>query len=191
MLSELLRKASLFRFLLCIDIDLAKQVQEKGCPYCKKALHTAYYQRKPRGGPPDIPPECLIRRSLCCSDEACRRRTLPPSSLFLGRRVYWGSVVIIVMTLRQGRAQGESLARLERMFGICRQTLKRWKAFFRDEFPQSPTWKRLRGNVISTVSDAELPGALLTYFLACSPTTTKAVASCLRFLATGTIKVMT
>lgn len=189
MLIELLQRASLFSLLLRIDIDFALEVQKKGCPHCGNVLHIAYYSRKPRGGPSDIPAECLIRRSLCC--KVCRKRVLPPSCLFLGRRVYWGAVIIIVMALRQGRLHGQSMAQLERMFGICRQTLKRWIAFFRDEFPNSPTWKRLRGHVVSTISDTELPGALLTHFLSRAPTPEEGVVSCLRFLATGALKITT
>ena len=81
MLSELLQKASLFFLLYRIDLDLAEQVQSKGCPFCHCPLHHANYTRKPRGGPVNIPDEYLIRQSLCCSNPECRRRTMPPSSL--------------------------------------------------------------------------------------------------------------
>jgi hypothetical protein len=81
-------------FLLhCIDIDLAKEQQLAGCPYCGGPLHHSSYQRKPRGGPDSIPDEYLVRLSLCCGREDCWRRTLPPSSLFMGRRVCWRCVI--------------------------------------------------------------------------------------------------
>ena len=185
MLSELLQKASLFSLLHQIDLDLAEQVQINGCPFCSSALHRANYERKPRGGPANIPDEFLIRQSLCCADPECRRRTKPPSSLFMGRRVYWGCVIFVVMTLRQGRLCGASIAKMERLFSISRQTIKRWIAWFRDEFPQSAQWHRLRGRVICTVSNEELPSSLVSHFMGHFPTSEQALVACLRFLAAG------
>jgi hypothetical protein len=185
MLSELHQKASLFSLLHRIDLDLAEQVQINGCPFCSSALHRANYERKPRGGPADIPEEYLIRLSLCCGDPDCRRRTQPPSSLFMGRRVYWGCVILVVMTLRQGRLCGASIAKMERLFSISRQTIKRWIAWFRDEFPQSAQWHRLRGRVICTVSNEELPSALVFHFMNHFSTSEQALVACLRFLAAG------
>lgn len=185
MLSELLQKASLFYLLYRIDLDLAEQVQSKGCPFCNGTLHQANYSRKPRGGPADIPDEYLIRQSLCCANKECRRRTMPPSSLFMGRRVYWGCVIFVVMTLRQGRLEGASVAKLSRMFSISRQTIKRWIVWFRDEFPQTQQWQRLRGRVVSTVLNDELPGSLVCHFLSCSTSPQQALVDCLAFLARG------
>ena len=191
MLSELLQKASLFSLLHRIDLDLAEQVQIKGCPFCSSALHQANYERKPRGGPVSIPEEYLIRRSLCCAGPECRRRTKPPSSLFMGRRVYWGCVILVVMTLGQGRLCGASIAKMERLFSISRQTIKRWIAWFRDEFPQSAQWHRLRGRVICTVSNDDLPSALVFHFMNHFPTSEQALVACLRFLASGSSNLST
>lgn len=185
MLSELLQKASLISLLHRIDLDLAEQVQIKGCPFCNGTLHQANYSRKPRGGPADIPDEYLIRQSLCCANKECRRRTMPPSSLFMGRRVYWGCVILIVMTLRQGRLSGASVAKLSRMFSISRQTIKRWIVWFRDGFPQTVQWHRLRGRVASTVSNDQLPGSLVSHFLSYSTSAEQALVACLAFLAGG------
>lgn len=185
MLSELLQKASLFSLLHRIDLDLAERIRIKGCPFCNNALHRANYERKPRGGPASIPDEYLIRQSLCCGCPGCRRRTQPPSSLFMGRRVYWGCVILVVMTLHQGRPCGASVAKLERMFSISRQTIKRWIVWFRDEFPQSAQWHRLRGRVVCTISNEELPAALVLHFMNHFPRSEQALVACLRFLAAG------
>lgn len=185
MLSELLQKASLFSLLHRIDLDLAEQVRINGCPFCGSTLYHGNYERKPRGGPSDIPEEYLIRQSLCCGYPGCRRRTQPPSSLFMGRRVYWGCVILVVMTLGQGRLCGASVSKLERMFSISRQTIKRWIAWFRDEFPQSAQWHRLRGRVVCTVSNEELPASLILHFLNHLPTSEQALVACLSFLAAG------
>jgi hypothetical protein len=112
---------------------------------------------------------------------------LPPSSLFMGRRVYWGCVILVIMTLRQNRPNGTSTGRLTRLFGVSRNTIKRWLTYYRDIFPSSAGWQRLRGRISSLVRDNELPGGLVRYFLDHSESPEKALVSCLRFLATGLI----
>ncbi len=188
MLPELLEKSSLFSLLYRIDSDLANQCREEGCPFCNGLLHQSNYERKPRGGPDDLLEEHLIRRSLCCGREGCRRRTLPPSCLFMGRRVYWGVVILVVMTVRQNRPEGASTIRLMEMLGISRKTLFRWIAYFRDEFPVSAPWQRLRGRVNSSVSNRDLPGDLLDYFIQHADSEEVGLVQCLEFLASGTQK---
>lgn len=185
MLAELVQKASLFRLLFLIDTDLAEQQQKKRCPYCGGRLDKAYYERKPRGGPEHLDHRCMIRRSLCCSRQGCRHRLLPPSCLFMGRRVYWGGVVLVVMALRQARPKGASTIKLMRMFGISRKTLFRWIAYFRDQFPVSAHWQRLRGRVSSFVRDSELPGGLLDLFIRHADSPQDGLIGCLCFLAKG------
>ena len=183
MLPELLQKASLFSLLHRMDMDLARQHQEGGCPYCGGPLHQANYPRKPRGGPDDIPEECLIRFSLCCGREGCRCRTLPPSVRFMDRRVYWSCVILVVMTLRQDRPDGMSASKMGGLFGVTRKTLMRWASYFREVFPSSAQWQRLRGRVSPSVRDRELPGALVRFFLLNSESPEGGLISCLRFLA--------
>ncbi len=183
MISELLLKSSLFSLLHKIDVDLAKHCRLKGCPYCDGPLHQANYERKPRGGPENLPDDCSVRQSLCCSREGCRRRCLPESCLFMGRRVYFGAVVLVVMALRQNRPGGASSAELENMFGISKKTLIRWITYFREEFPLSTKWQQLRGRVHSSVSNRGLPGNLLTYFIHNRDSSGEGLVDCLRFLA--------
>ena len=89
---------------------------------------------------------------------------LPPSVLFWGRRVYWGVVVLVVTALRQGRVAGVTVQRLETLFGVTRLTLRRWCTYFRDCFPQTPAWQRLRGRLAVPVRPGVI-GDLLTAFL--------------------------
>ena len=185
MLPELIRKASLFSLLHHIDVDLAGQHRQGGCCYCGGPLHQANYMRKPRGGPDGIPEEFQLRLSLCCGWEGCRRRSLPPSVRFMGRRVYWGCVILVVMTLRQGRPDGMSANKLKKLFGVTRLTIKRWVAYFRDIFPFSARWQRLRGRVSSSVRDSHLPGALVRFFLLNSESAEEGLTACLHFLATA------
>jgi hypothetical protein len=102
----------------------------------------------------------------------------------MGRRVYWGIVILVAMTLRQSRPDGMSANKLKRLFGVTRKTLNRWALYFRDVFPSSAKWQGLRGRVSSWVQDSELPGALLRYFLLNSESPEKGLIACLRFLAT-------
>ena len=187
MLSELLEKVSLFRILHRIDKDLCEQLRQNGCPYCGGPLHQSNYERKPRGGPKNIPDECLVRQSLCCGRPDCRRRTLPPSCLFMSRRVYWGCVILVVMTLQQSRPDGPSARKIKEMFGISRKTLKRWIAYFRDQFPASSQWQRLRGRLASAVSNNKLPAELVHYFLKHFQSPQQAIIGCLKFLASEQI----
>jgi hypothetical protein len=183
MLPELLQKASLFSLLHRIDMDLGRQHQQGGCAYCNGPLHQANYMRKPRGGPDGIPEECCLRLSLCCGRQGCRRRSLPPSVRFMGQRVYWGCVILVVMTLRQGRPDGMSANKLKKLFGVTRLTIKRWVAYFRDVFPSTARWQRLRGRVSASVRDSDLPGALVRFFLLTSESAQKGLIACLQFLA--------
>jgi hypothetical protein len=183
MLTELLERSSLFRLLRAIDVDLAREKRQQCCPYCGGPLHQSNYSRKPRGGPTTIPEEVLMRESLCCGREGCRKRTLPPSCLFMGRRVYWGCVILVVMALRQKRPGGASARRLQTIFAISRSTLARWFAYFKEEFPRSAKWQSLRGRVISWVEDDRLPASLLECFLSEAQTAEGGLVGCLCFLS--------
>ncbi len=46
------RAAKLYYVLAEIDADLERQTRAAGCPHCQGPLHSARYERKPRGGPP-------------------------------------------------------------------------------------------------------------------------------------------
>jgi hypothetical protein len=185
MLTEVLQSANLFHLLHRIDIDLAKEQQLTGCPFCGGPLHYSNYERKPRGGPETLPEEICIRLSLCCGKENCRRRTLPPSTLFMDRRVYFRSVILIILTLHQKFPRENSKAQLMRMFGVSRKTINRWQGFFRDIFPLSALWQRLRGMISADVSNDDLPGGLTVYFTKHIKTTEEALVNCLKLLARG------
>jgi len=101
----------------------------------------------------------------------------------MGRRVYWGCVILVVLALRQQRPDGASAGKLQLMFAIPRKTLVRWFAYFRDEFPGSAKWQRLRGRVPPSVDNRRLPGSLLECFLEKAVSAQGALVECLRFLA--------
>lgn len=185
MIRELLQKPKLFTLLYHIDKDLATQHRLKRCAYCAGPLHQANYLRKPRGGPDDLPEEYMIRHSLCCGRDGCRRRSLPPSCLFMDRRVYWSVVILVVMTLRQKKMQGDSTKRLMRMFMINRKTLFRWIEYFREIFPYTERWQSIRGQISAMVENAYLPGDFVEYCLHKAVSPMRGLIQCLQLLARG------
>jgi hypothetical protein len=154
----LLRDAKFWAFLLSIDEDLAKSVREKGCA-CGGRLHSAHYLRNPRGGPEGLSKECCYRLSLCCDRDGCRKRATPPSTRFLGRKVYLVAVIFLAAAMRQGPAP-RSMRELFDLFGADRRTIARWQVFWREHFPQTRFWKVARASFARAIDDATLPRAL-------------------------------
>lgn len=185
MLQEVTQRVTLFLLLQRIDLDLAEQTRLERCPHCGGPVHYSRYPRKPRGGPDDIPEDACKRHSLCCGREGCRHRVLPPSCLFMGRRVYWGVAVLVVVTLRQQRLKGFSAEKIKELFGVSEKTLERWMEFYREEFPSSPQWKRLRGRLGVVVKNSELPASLLEQFVRSHRDEEKGLIACLHFMAVG------
>ncbi len=89
------------------------------------------------------------------------------------------------MTFRENRLGGASARKLRELFGITRNTLKRWAEYFRDEFPVSAQWRRLRGRIVACITDDLLPGSLVSYFFDNFPTHEQGLIACLKFLASG------
>lgn len=148
-------------------------------PYCAGPLHRGAYLRKPRGGPADLPEAFAVRLSWCCGREGCRRRALPPSVLFWGRRVYWGAVLLVVTALRQGRVVGITAQRLQTRFGVTRPTLVRWLAYFRAVFPQTSTWRRLAGRLWPPVRATALVRDVLGRFVRARGDPEQGLVACL------------
>jgi hypothetical protein len=181
MLPISLNYLNLFLNLYLIDKDVAVKRREKGCPYCKGPLHNAFYQRKPRSGPIDLPEEYCVRMGLCCGH--CRRRCLPPSCLFMDRRVYLRVTVLVVMTLWLHKPPKMKVNQLVALFGVTPSTIRRWRRFFREVFPKSPLWTRLRGKVDVAIHNDELPHGLVAAYTAQYRDEETALKCCARFLA--------
>ncbi len=157
--------------------------------YCGGPLHDAHYERKPRGGPADLPEEMCVRLGLCCGREGCRRRALPPSALYFGRRVYWGAVVVVVTAVLQGRDRGYSYSELQRRFGMCRLTMKRWQAWFLEELRRTRIWQRICGSLPLDALDGAQPSALLESLVKAEEDTGQGVTLCLSLLSGGPLSV--
>lgn len=147
-----------FSWLEKADQMLASWVRERRCPRCGGPLHQSNYLRKPRGAAiVELEGRLGLRYSLCCGREGCRRRVLPPSLRFLGRRVYVEVVVFLasVVTLLVGGARQASPKT-----GVPAWTLKRWSVWWREAFPRSRTWMEIRARVVPTPEEDSLPWSL-------------------------------
>ncbi len=183
---RLLRSTTLYEFLFSCDHDLAERTRRAGCPRCGGVLHRGNYQRKPRGGPP-IPerlrsdPDALRRLSFNCAK--CRRRRMPPSVRFLGRRVYLAATVILLCAFAHGMTP-RRVRQLRVLYDVSRETLLRWQAWWRETFVLTETWRTLRGQLMPPVEESELPRSLLKRF---GPVgTRRGLMAVLRLLARGT-----
>jgi hypothetical protein len=160
---RLLQQVTFWTALLSLDQELAAKARLGGCS-CGGVLHRADFPRKPRGGPPDLPPEYGYRFSFCCRQKGCRKRVTPPSVRFLGRKVYLHAVIILVAALRQG-ATPRRVQELSRLFEVDRRTIARWQVFWQEQFPRTAFWKVARGFLLPVVDAASLPRELLRRFL--------------------------
>ena len=148
-----------YQFLFRIDQDIAAEVQAGGCT-CGGVLHSARYPRKPRGIRCALDESCDRRLSFCCATDGCRRRATPPSVRFLGRKVYLGAIVVLVMAMEHGLSTKRRQQLIEQL-DLYPQTLARWRRWRRKIFPASRCWQANRGHFIPPVDANQLPGALL------------------------------
>ena len=137
MYQAVLADAKFHEQLLVFDRDLAASARAARCWLCGGALHSASYDRKPRGCPGGLGQEYAERFSFCCAVDGCRKRTTPPSLRFLGRHVYLATVVTLISALMLGTTPSR-LARLSVVPGLDRRTLARWRAWWRSTFYRQP-----------------------------------------------------
>jgi hypothetical protein len=140
-----------------VDADLAEQVHLGGCLLCAGKLHRSNYKRKPRGGPKKD--EEVYRDSFCCDQDGCRKRHTPPSVRFLGRKVYWGLVVVLASAMRHG-LKPERVQALRESLGMDRRTLERWRQWWLGAFVQSSFWKTARARFMPLIREKTLPWSL-------------------------------
>jgi len=159
---SLFRDSRFFDLLLTLDEELAGEARRGGCA-CGGVLHGAAYERKPRGGPAGLTRASAIRFSFCCAREGCRRRMTPPSLRFLGRKVFFGILVLLLPVLRDGPTP-ERLNRLCETFSVSVRTVRRWCRFWRETFVTSRVWQAARGRFAAPVRAESMPVALLGAF---------------------------
>jgi hypothetical protein len=176
-----LEDPAFFRFLLRIDEELAAETRRAACPHCGSALHTARYPRKPRGCPASVVEEYSWRFSFTCA--RCKARSTSPSVRFLGRRVY--VAVVLMLFSPPGHSQGRELCEL---LDIRVRTLKRWRRWWREDFPRTPFWQSVRNRFMPPVAITNLPQSLMERFEGSRPA--DRLPPLLRFLAPLSTRAM-
>jgi hypothetical protein len=109
---------------------------------------------------------------------------MPPSCRFMGRKVYWYIVILIILSNWQNK-ETTNIFKLSKLFDVSRNTIPRWIAFFQDIFPSSHQWKRIRGKVAAFIKNNELPSNLVNHFSNLKSCAKDALISCLKFLSQG------
>lgn len=163
MCQKLLGDPRFFEFLYRCDQDYLERARKQGCRRCQGRLHRADYARKPRGALQKLGREYSQRLSLCCGRPGCRKRETPPSVRYLGPKVYLGAVIVLCMAMQHGVTPRRA-AELKRAVGVSRPTLCRWQKFWQQLFVQTRFWQQARSYFMPPVTEAELPGSLLSRF---------------------------
>ena len=151
----------IFARLERMDAAIAAAVAAGRCRHCEGPLHRGDYRRKPRGALLAAAGEGFaLRYSLCCGRRGCRKRSLPPSLRFLGRRVYLEAVVVVASMIAQAV---EVTARTAiAVTGTPLRTLRRWGTWWREAFPKTSLWADLRARFVPPPpNEADLPCSLI------------------------------
>jgi hypothetical protein len=85
---------------------------------------------------------------------------MPPSVRFLGRRVFFGAVVVLATAMQQGPTK-QRASQLGKLLGVSRRTLGRWRLWWAAAFRGSRFWHSLRNRFMPAVDEQSLPLALL------------------------------
>jgi hypothetical protein len=176
-IEEILRDTRFYELLLGFDRQIADTAHADRCPKCGAALHWGSWERKPRGGPAGLDPRHRLRFSLCCAADGCRKRETPGSLRFLGRKVFFGAIVVLISAMQSG-LNPTRMRRLKELFGVSRRTVLRWRDWWHTVFTMSPFW-RAHGALAPAANTADLPASLLQSF---DGTTERQLISLLRFL---------
>lgn len=162
---KLLNQSTLYEQLFLLDKDLATETKNGRCQNCQGRLHSANYQRKPRGSPAELAEQIAIRFSFCCEMQGCRKRHTPPSMRFLSKRVYFGAVVILVCIFKAG-VNAQRLSKLQQILGsnISKETVKRWHDWWQNDFIQSKFWQSEKGRFATPIEEEKIPHSLLERF---------------------------
>jgi len=155
----------LYQLLEKVDTEVAEKCQQEGCRYCSGHLHRADYPRKPRGSPKQDRErkQAIFRDSYCCDQAGCRRRHTPPSVRFLGRKVYWSPVVVLVSAVRHGITPAR-LRTLRESLGVDRRTVERWREWWLQAFARSSFWQAARARFMPPIDPKTLPASLCEAF---------------------------
>jgi hypothetical protein len=148
-----------FEGLTAIDEAIVRRAAQEPCRDCGGPLYRSDHRRKPRGGCLAAAGEAFGRRfNLCCGRDGCRRRAMPPSVRFLGRRVYVGAVVIVASAIALTAIAARAAARVT---GVPARTTRRWLRWWRGPFTTSAPFVELSARLVPSFSRSALPRSIL------------------------------
>jgi hypothetical protein len=151
-----------FERLMAVDEEILERAAAQACRFCDGPLHRGDFFRKPRGGLLAAAGEVFTRRfSLCCGREGCRRRAMPPSVRFLGRRVYLGAAVILASMIALCLAAARDC---QRATEIPFRTVRRWSQWWRGPFITTAVFVDLSSQLVPAISHEALPTSLIMRF---------------------------
>jgi hypothetical protein len=165
------------------DRRIALEVASRGCSHCEGGrLHFSGYVRRPKVGELVFPSEYRWERhSLCCG--SCRTRTLPPSMVFLGRKVHIELRVLLASCL----ALRDGVAAAAEATGVPDRTIQRWLSYWRNLVPGEAWWRSMRALFSPPPADDALPTSLVEKVTEVVSVTGEQVLTVLaRLLAPGT-----
>ena len=151
-----------YELLLDFDRQMACAAHAQRCQKCGAVRHWGSYDRKPRGAPVDLGPEHRRRFSLCCAADGCRTRATPGSLRFLGRKVFFGTLVVLITAMQSGSTPAR-LKHLRERVGVSARTVTRWRDWWRRVFAESPFWRAHRA-LTPAANSADLPASLWSCF---------------------------
>lgn len=181
MCQSVLKHGGFGALLRQIDEEECCRVQGRGCRHCGGPLDRRDHRRKPRCGPfSTLGAEGQRRCNLCCRH--CRHGSMPPSVLFLGRRVF-PAVVVVLASVLAGGLTPRRLARVRELLGVPAWTVRRWRRWWQTDFVASAHWTAQRGSFLPPVDPAQLPRQLLGRFAAPDGTAVAQLVVLLRWLS--------
>ena len=162
-----------------LDEDLAETGRKHGCR-CGGTLHVSNFPRKCVAIVVAMAAIVGIRFSFCCA--RCRKRTTPPSVRYLGRRQYWGVLVVLLSAAHSGAADRHLILVAHQLgISVSEATLSRWVSWWRNDFVRGDLWRIQRGRFVPAVALEGLPGCLLERF--CATDSEAGMLSLLEFLS--------
>jgi hypothetical protein len=140
MMFKLIRSKEFIHTLYQIDMDFFLQAKQNPCSHCGGKLDQSNYLRKPRGSD-----DIGMRFSLCCREEGCRKRVMPPSVRFFKGFVYHAAIILVIAYFLNPSISRRN--RLSKVFGVSPRTIKRWIIYWKKVFPNSKLDKVLKGQL--------------------------------------------
>jgi len=96
--------------------------------------------------------------------------------------VYFSVVFLLITAMAQG-VSARRAAELRKVIGVSRQTLVRWRIWWKEVFPQTAFWKEAVGRVARPVDTVKLPGSLIECFEKAYSDLSKAISKFLEFIS--------